>query len=188
MNGSQRPVGALPRQKMRTRVAIPRSEMIEGIRTMHRVEAVDVADTQSSALTLTSGDVTATTKTASLSSNIIEGDSTITTTPTVELTKWSSRRDGIKDEKSKHIGQWQKKEYSLGRYSRGGFWSCCGEREQIAFPCNTAMRERWRRSQVETDSDEAKRVVRRAMAANARIVWEMEGKKKWHESIQRNAW
>ena len=40
MNGSQRPVGALPRQKMRTRVAIPRSEMIEGIRTMHRVEAV----------------------------------------------------------------------------------------------------------------------------------------------------
>jgi len=47
-----------------------------------------VADTQSSALTLTSGDVTATTKTASLSSNIIEGDSTITTTPTVELTKW----------------------------------------------------------------------------------------------------
>ena len=74
-----------------------------------------------------------------------------------------TRRGGIKDQRPKHLGQWKKNIYVLGRCVGGGFWSCCGEKEQIAFPCNPAMRERWKRVQDETDAIDAARAVRRAM-------------------------
>ena len=103
-----------------------------------------------------SAGMTLTTKNTDLHIRIIDGDSTITTALTTELIKPSQhgvdidirlehitvrchRRGGKVEDKPKHLGEWKKKEYSLGRYFRGGFWTCCGENEQIAFPCNQAM-------------------------------------------------
>ena len=128
-----------------------------------------------------SAGMTLTTKNTDLHIRVVDGDSTITTALTAELIRpsqrcviktlslsiWSSRyhrRGGTVDNKPKHHGEWKKKEYSLGRYFSGGFWTCCGENEQIAFPCNEAMRERWKRSQDEADAIQAANVVKRAIA------------------------
>jgi hypothetical protein len=73
------------------------------------------------------------------------------------------------ENKLKHPGAWIKKVYDLGRFSRGGYWTCCGEQEQIAFPCNEAMRQDWRQRQIRADSMHAAKVVKRAMVSFTRL-------------------
>lgn len=71
----------------------------------------------------------------------------------------------------KHLGHWKKKQYCLGRYCSGGFWSCCGQNDQMAFACDAETREHWEQTQAEVDVLVVERVVRRAMAAIARSKW-----------------
>ena len=65
----------------------------------------------------------------------------------------------------KHPGRWKKKQYSLGRYSGGGYWSCCGSSDKLATPCDPIMQERWKLFQIAADSSMTKSVVRRALVS-----------------------
>ena len=87
------------------------------------------------------------------------GNSTITTTPFKE--KFNRF---IPEGKLKHPGRWKKKQYSLGRYSGGGYWSCCGSSDKLATPCDPIMQERWKLFQIAADSSMTKSVVRRALS------------------------
>lgn len=108
------------------------------------------------------------------------GSSTITTTPCKEKTNRS-----IPEGKLKHPGSWRKKQYNLGRYSGGGYWSCCGNSDKLVTSCDAIMQKRWNLFQIVVDSSTTKRVVRLALANGARSKWHKNLTVKWHDHCVR---
>lgn len=85
----------------------------------------------------------------------------------------------------KHPGRWKKKQYRLGRYSGGGYWSCCGSSDKLATPCDPIMQERWKLFQIAADSSMTKSVVRRALAGRVRSKWHRNLTVKRHDHCVR---
>jgi len=100
---------------------------------------------------------------------IIEGMSTITSEQPASI-DWC-QESGADRSTSKHRGHWIKIKYNLGRYSCGGHWSCCGQSNKLARPCNGEMQELWNKHKTDVDVVMAKKAVRRALAQSARSKW-----------------
>ena len=75
----------------------------------------------------------------------------------------------IPEGKLKHPGSWRKKQYNLGRYSGGGYWSCCGNSDKLVTSCDAIMQKRWNLFQIVVDSSTTKRVVRLALVSTIEI-------------------